>query len=67
MKTFSEIHGMITKLAFEQGEYEVGTSEYEAIDEKLTGLKQTFVVLYNAQTTSQSIAFMRDNSVVVAD
>ena len=65
-KTAGEIHSMITKLALERGEYEVDTPEYEAISERMTGLKQTFIVLYNAQTSSESIAFMRNGSVVVA-
>jgi hypothetical protein len=67
MKTAHEIQMAIQKLAMERGDYDDNTPEFDAITEKMSGLKQTFVVLYNATTTSNSVAFIRDGQVVVAD
>jgi hypothetical protein len=67
MKTAHEIQMAIQKLAMERGDYDDNTPEFDAITEKMSGLKQTFVVLYNATTTSNSVACIRDGQVVVAD
>lgn len=67
MKSASELKKQIETLRFHQDNFEEDSPEYARVTEQLTGLKQTLVVVYNATTTSGSVAFMRDGNVVIAD
>lgn len=67
MKTAHDIQKAMQKLAMERGEHDDNSPEFEAITEKLNGLRQTFIVLHNATATNSSVAFLRDGLVVIAD